>query len=341
MTTGHPRLAPNQTPPALSADNPDAVATQVLQLFFPFRRLLSETAPCATTPCDDCFNMHRPKVVAYIARRQTIQFVIPAFPGKSPNRRKVLSSLPDLGEFLSLEFLQHLCDQVGNFYAPGAQITICSDGHVFSDVVGISDREVSDYRHELELMLDEAGGKSLRLYSLADALPGSFSEMRRTLEGDYGISHCEVRARMNSSPAFRALFNGVHRFLFEDQLFLSPGDTRSRVRADCKRSAYSLVSRSNAWSQLVAENFPGAIRLSIHPQTCHSEKLGIHLLPTGETWLTPWHGAVLDDGTSFTLVKRWMAEAMHASLQWRHHRPSHFVARRMTPWAAQPCNEGR
>jgi pyoverdine/dityrosine biosynthesis protein Dit1 len=76
----------------------------------------------------------------------------------------------------------------------------------------------------------------------------------------------------------------------------------------------------------VAEKFPDAMRLSIHPQPPHSGKFGLQLMRSSDGWLTPWHGVVLDDGVALSLVKRWEAEKLNASIVWRDGRPSHFVA---------------
>jgi pyoverdine/dityrosine biosynthesis protein Dit1 len=115
-------------------------------------------------------------------------------------------------------------------------------------------------------------------------------------------------------------------FLLEDAATLQPDVSRNSLRQQCKDRAYELVRRSNAWSRLVAETFPDAVRLSIHPQPCHSEKIGFHLIRTTDNWLTPWHGAAVEVADGVVLVKRWEAEKLRASLVRRHGRPSHFVA---------------
>ena len=35
-------------------------------------------------------------------------------------------------------------------YPPGARITICSDGRVFSDLVGVCDKDVTNYGIEIK-----------------------------------------------------------------------------------------------------------------------------------------------------------------------------------------------
>ena len=106
---------------------------------------------------------------------------------------------------------------------------------------------------------------------------------------------------------------------------MHPGQTMSRsaLQKICKQRAYIVVQRSRAWSELVAERFPHAVRLSIHPQTCGTSKLGIRLMEA-ENWMTPWHGVAVDLGERFVLLKRGQAEELGARLVFHANKPSHY-----------------
>lgn len=310
----------------------DATVGKLLELLFRHRRLDSHSDPCGPHPCPDCFARHWEKTKDFIAGGAPVHFVIPAFPAKSRSPRKVLGPLPDLAEKIAIGFLQSFCDQVSHFYPPGARITICSDGHVFSDVLGIPDDQVSAYRGELQRIIRSTGGGSIDMYSLGDAFGTlGFDQMRQILQDRYGNSVEQIRHRVRTDAAARSLFNGIHRFMVEDYSVLRQGISRTKLRAECKELAYQVIQRSNAWGELVAEEFPAALRLSIHPQPSHGEKIGFHLLRTKDNWLTPWHGVVIDDGQHLTLAKRSQAEGMNATLIWRNSRPSHFVAPNALP----------
>jgi pyoverdine/dityrosine biosynthesis protein Dit1 len=197
---------------------------------------------------------------------------------------------------------------------------------VFSDLVGVSDPVVTAYTSAIRKMIGDVGGEQLAIYTLADAFDLSdYDSMRRALEQRFALTLAEVRLRVRGDIASRALFNGIHRFLFEDEVTARIGESRNQVRKSCKDLAYRVIRRSDAWSAVVGQMFPGALRLSVHPQSSHSEKLGIHLVPTRDNWLTPWHGVVLDDGASLRLVKRREAEELGARLLWRDGLPSHYV----------------
>jgi pyoverdine/dityrosine biosynthesis protein Dit1 len=312
------------------------IAQQVLGLLYRYRRvdesLETENGDNASMPCIACFEARLSRLELFIRRHEEIHFVIPAFPAKSPNRSKVLGSLPDLGEYLALGFLQALCDYIGHFYTPGARVTICSDGHVFADVVGVTDDVVTAYRTNLTGMISTANWKSLDLFGLDDAFGSlDYPKLRQVLEDNYAASISELKQRTRTEDNMRALFNGIHRFMFEDAVGTRGAESsRTKLRKESKEAAYQTIRRSNAWSRVVAERFPGAIRLSIHPQPPHSEKFGLQLMRTKDGWLTPWHSVVLDDGVQQSLVRRWEAERLDASVVWRNGRPSHFIGPHLT-----------
>jgi len=303
---------------------------KLLSLVFRYRRVESEEDSCARKPCAECYQAHWARASSFLQREEPVHFILPAFPAKSNNPRKTIGALPDLGERIAIEFLQSFCEHVCHIYPPGARITICSDGHVFSDVLGIPDEDVTHYRDELARIIEATGGGSIALYSLDDAFGdvsagGSYEAMRERLVSRYATPVEELRGQVRSDLAARSMFNGMHRFMVEDQTPLHPELSRTKLRDSCKDLAYVMIQRSRAWGDLVGEVFPDSLRLSIHPQPSHAEKIGFHLIRTRDSWLTPWHGVVVDDGTSFTLVKRSQAEAMKASLVRRNGRPSHYV----------------
>jgi len=301
------------------------VAERILQMVFRYRRRPRGAHACEPA-CSECRAPHLKRAQDFIARGEPIHFVLPAFPAKSPNRTKVLGTLPDFGESLALDFLQALCDRIRALYAPGARITIGSDGRVFSDVVGVSDRDVTAYTAELRRLIRERRAESLDVFGLDDDAPDLAPDARRLkLLADYGLPIEMLRVAVKTSQARLNARNGIARFLFEDLVTLEPATSRNALRERANETAYSVLQRSMAWSALLARRFPRAVRLSIHPQAGHEGKLGIHLLPSQDDWLTPWHGVAVDLGDRYVLMKRRQAEALGAVLVTREGRPSHFV----------------
>ncbi|HEX6075915.1 MAG TPA: isocyanide synthase family protein [Micromonosporaceae bacterium] len=259
-----------------------------------------------------------------------VELILPAFPAKSPSPRKVLGTLPDLAEERALRYLQRVCDRLAETYPPGVRLIICSDGLVFSDVVGVRDADVTAYGRELRHIIKECDLHSLSLFDLSDAFGGtSYESMRRRLSVEYAETLQIVRKKIRSEPAATRMYNGIHRFLVEDLAGVRPDWSRSRLRSVCRERAYELIQRSNAWGRLIAERFPGALRLSIHPQHPHDDKIGIRLADgASDVWITPWHSVALVDATDaghHRLVHRHEAERLGGRLVYHDGRPNHFA----------------
>ncbi len=302
-----------------------ATAERILRTLFRHRRLQPGAGACAENPCRQCLGLHLPKVRRFVANNEPVHILLPAFPAKSPNTSKVLGRLPDMAEELALGFLEGVCREIKEFYAPGARMTICSDGRVFSDLVGVADADVTEYGREVASMLERLGAESLDTLNLEDLFDGDDKEsLREHLCEHYAEPLATIEERVRTHERHRALFNGIHRFLFEDRLVIEPFKSRNRLRNECRERALRVIQRSEAWGRLIQECFPTALRLSIHPQPPHSDKIGILLGDAEDAWLTPWHGVALKTVGGFKLVRRHEAEALGARVILRDGRASHY-----------------
>jgi pyoverdine/dityrosine biosynthesis protein Dit1 len=298
-----------------------------------FRRTADPKSPCATSTCEICLNSHIRQVITAIEAGQPITFVLPAFPGKSPNLAKVLGTLPDMAERCSLEFLNNLCEQIRKIYSPGAQVILCSDGRVFNDVIGIRDIDVTRYQQELLLLIKEMSLSFISTFNLDDMHSNiDFIKMRDQLMEHYGEPLETIKdtirkgSKISSSLENAELnrqYRGITRFLVEDATHPGQSLSRTALQKICRQRAYIVVQRSKAWSELIAQRFPHAVRLSIHPQLCGTTKLGIRLMEA-ENWMTPWHGVAVDIGNNFVLLKREQAENLGAQLVYHEGQPSHY-----------------
>ncbi len=322
---------PAPSPPQKGGD--EAKAQQLLSEITRFRRMAGSS--CFPGDCPACMGPHLPKVLEAVQANRKIRFVLPAFPGKSPNQNKVSGVLPDMAEKQALIFLNGLCQRIGRLYGPGAEIIICSDGRVFNDVVGIRDEDLTAYQKELGRLIKDLGLTHLSTYGLDSVYGegGDFERLRRDLMETYGKPLEQFRAKVKRGGCECAtredkdahrLYCGTTRFLVEDASF--PGQTKSKnaLQKECRAKAYQVMRRSSAWTDLIAERFPDAVRLSIHPQACASNKLGIQLLGASN-WITPWHGVAVELGSNFVLMKRSQAEELGATLHLDSQgKPSHF-----------------
>lgn len=301
------------------------LSIEILKTLFRYRRLQDGAGRCAENPCEQCLALHLPKVRRCIGAGEPIHFLLPAFPAKSPNPQKVLGRLPDMGEEIALNFLDTVCAEIDRLYSPGARISICSDGRVFSDLVGVVEEAVTSYAAELRLMMERIGNGSLDFFCLEDLFDiTDHAAMRDKLLVHYADTLEAIKGRIHTFDHHRTLFNGIQRFLFEDRLVMETDKSRNQIRNECKELAYRVIQRSDSWGRLLSDCFPTALRLSIHPQTPHSEKIGILLGEAKDTWLTPWHGVALKQHDKFILTHRHDAEALGARVVERDGRPSYF-----------------
>lgn len=303
------------------------LAIKILRIALQHRRLIPEHLPFLAAPTEACMSPHVPIVEGQIERNQPIHFIIPAFPAKSSNREKTLGPLPDLGERLGLSLLQDLCNRIREIYAPGARVTICSDGRVFSDLVRVTEEDVDHYRDALLEMMAELGADDIRHFELDELYPKlPYCAMREELLIEYGQPLASLRAELQKgNPEVRSMFNGIHRFIVEDYAVDHPDLSRSRLKEVCKSLAYRVIQRSNAWSRLVENKFSDSLRLSIHPQSAFSRKIGFMLVPCEDSWGTPWHNVVMIHNGRPLLVRRKYAEEQGASLISKFGRPSHYL----------------
>jgi len=301
-----------------------AVSRKILERLFRYRRL-EDAGVCADSPCQQCFALQLPKVLRFVSAGEPLHFLLPAFPAKSPSPKKVLGRLPDMAEELALSFLDQICDEIRHLYPPGARITICSDGRVFSDLVGVTDQDVTDYGLELEVFRQRLGITSIDWFRMEDLFETrAHSVMREQLVHHYAESLASIRQRVNDHRQHQLLFNGIQRFLFEDRVAIETSKSRTQIRNECKENTYFVMQRSEAWGRLLSDCFPGALRLSIHPQSPHAEKIGIRLGEATDAWITPWHGVSVESAGSFQLMRLSEAGALGARVVNRFGRPSHL-----------------
>lgn len=253
------------------------------------------------------------KIEAKIAKSEELVFLLPAFPAKSPSPAKTSGAMPDLGEVLALQGLHELCTKMSKIYQPGARIVICSDGRVFSDVVKVSDKEISEYQKGIAEIVKEFNLTKISIFALDDLYADKTADqMRDILLNTYAKSVEDMRNLVLLKDDYKKLFNGLHKFLLEDELELNPTISKNKASQETKLRTYELMRRSDAWSELLNGVFPDELRLSIHPYKIEHEKFGIKLISSSSKWATPWHNVTVKIRDRFELMHLKEALSMNA-----------------------------
>jgi pyoverdine/dityrosine biosynthesis protein Dit1 len=303
-----------------------ARATRILEVLLRHRRLLPDSGECQRRPCPHCIAVHISKVKFFVRAELPIHLVLPGFPAKSPCRKKTLGPLPDKAEEIALKYLNDIALEIRSLYSPGVRLTLCSDGHVFSELVGVSDTDVSQYGASIETLIEKLNASEIDLFAMTDLYEEpSFDTMRKQLLADFSESQSEFEQRARRHEHVMTLVNGIERFLLEERILEKPTESKTQLRRKCRQLAYQVVRHSDAWGRLLADCFPFSLRLSIHPQHPHSEKFGILLGESEDVWLTPWHGCALLQNGKWSLLKRNRAEEQGAKLVYEAGVPSYFT----------------
>ncbi|MFF5536447.1 L-tyrosine/L-tryptophan isonitrile synthase family protein [Streptomyces cinerochromogenes] len=317
-------MPPTTAPTAPATRSPRSTGAAILDLLLPHHRTTDRTT---APPTPEAFPLQLRLITDFVRAGEPVTFTLPGFPCKSPNPAKVLGHLPDQAERLSLRFLHALCADIERIHPPGARIVICSDGHLFGDLIRVPDAHIDAYADRLRLLMAESAPERLSLFGLRDILGDlPYDTKRARVHDRYAPPLDTLRAEIRTDAATRALYRGITRFLVDDTADFT--GTRSALQRECRGRAYGVIQRSRAWGSIVAEHHRRAVRLSIHPQPVGGPKFGIRLLDAPDAWTTPWHAAALRraDGT-WTLLPRARAARL-GRLVLRDGRPSHFEQER-------------
>ena len=308
------------------ADEPQQNGRQILDVIFNHRKISGYDKSCTQSDCGRCAEKHLPKVEYFIAENQPIHFILPAFPAKSPNKAKVLGELPDLGEETALITLENMCREIADAYPAGAKVTICSDGQIFADLVGVTDQKVTRYADAVKEMIGKLQLTNIDFVNLEDLLPEkSFAEAREFVIANYAEPLEDLQGKLKTSDEFRQLFNGIHRFISEDRMFAETEKSRTKVKEEAKLVALKVIQHSNAWTRFLAFYFPESVRLSIHPYSSHADKIGVRLTKATDDWLTPWHGVMVLTADGYLLMKKHEAEKRGAKLVLKDSRAYYYT----------------
>ncbi|KAF2746336.1 hypothetical protein M011DRAFT_92691 [Sporormia fimetaria CBS 119925] len=254
------------------------------------------------------------RVLGFVARNERIQMAIPAFPCKSPNDRKVGGRDPDMAEHIALHTIHSFALKVKKMYPPAVTMWVISDGHVFSDCIGVDDATVSEYdkklidiyqRHytspEDKYLVRFRGLTDMFLSNsdIATTIPTSFIESidlahpiqtahtpevetaRKIMMAGCQPSSTHFRSLLTAEhPATLSLYRGQTRFMQADlstPYFLSKSLKQRKKLASIV--AAEMIARNAAYSNLLELLFPNYVRLSIHAHSNHGPKYGICLFP--------------------------------------------------------------
>ena len=256
------------------------------------------------------------RVFGYVDKNLPIQFALPAFPCKSPNSNKVGGIMPDLAEHIAMDVLHGFIKEVNQVWEAGATLWVISDGHVFSDCIGVDDEMIDTYDACMAAVYQERfpgnNGpvptikfKSLKNMFAADTdgfvglqkllrdshkmphpvktkLTGEAELCRKLMLGIGGPDRNYIRQLITEQePDALGLYRGQTRFMLEDLADIPAVKTMSgkQKKKTAALVAEEMMSRNQAYSNLTELLLPNCVRLSIHAHNNSGPKFAVRLLP--------------------------------------------------------------
>ncbi|MCJ1389440.1 hypothetical protein MMC18_002297 [Xylographa bjoerkii] len=284
-----------------------------------------------------------PFVDEYVKNLKPVEMVLPAFPFKSPNGKdKVLGNMPDLGEEVALMHLNGLCESITKVYAPGAQVTIASDGLVYNDLMMIPDSEVWDYSTAIRDIIVAKDLKHIKSFHIVDLLDFHTTQhltreeylihagcYRRELIAKFSPKNFDSRESVREDKDTCLTYRGYIKFLTKDLKYSPLGmefaNEKRKYKDAIEKLAYDMILRGKIFAAAVNAKCGNFVRLSIHPSVGQT-KLSVPLIPPpkGFPLMTPWHSSVLVglDG-SFRTVHADEGRVSHDIIM-RDGKPYHF-----------------
>ncbi|WP_419419048.1 L-tyrosine/L-tryptophan isonitrile synthase family protein [Legionella sp. D16C41] len=230
------------------------------------------------------------KLDTMVKQGKKIRIVLPAFPEKSPVRDKTLSDSPDMAELISLKFLNELCQEIAAVYNFGAEIVIYTDGfafaEVFPDIHTKAKRE--NYLIQLNNMIDNNNFKNIKIVNLDGKV-----NLNNYAETDKHFEERVKKPKDDNDINSLNLYRGQIKFFMTELSMGYPGKSNSAIKREAAIVSRGVARMSEALSEYLSIIEPEALRLSCHPKTVSSDKIGLWFTEDHSLGGTPWHNAAV------------------------------------------------
>ncbi|CAF0764122.1 unnamed protein product [Didymodactylos carnosus] len=261
------------------------------------------------------------KVQTFMQENRPIELLLPAFPCKSPNLKKVCGKLPDGGELYALEYLNGICREISFLYEHGCELVVWSDGRVFGDLISVSEADIATYEH------------LLKYYSMTmtHIQWDSMNNYVRTGNGEslvkrYGTPTFAFDQWLLESENNREQFVHLRKFM-ENDLGNSPKYkdlSRRQLKNEMGLIAEQMIRRNEALTNLLKQHYPKHIRLSIHQHPNDGEKFTIRFFKNSgahSVLRTPWQNVLVinvEGGLDLMPHQKLNLESQHVPIMFKN-----------------------
>ncbi|KAH6671279.1 Pyoverdine/dityrosine biosynthesis protein-domain-containing protein [Halenospora varia] len=259
-----------------------------------------------------------------VASGDSLHFVLPAFPFKSPN---------------STDKARGLCADLERQFQKTTRLSIVSDGIVYNDLLNVPEETVWRYGSVLRRLardrfphisfvrLNQIVASGSPEPTTVEEYVQSAASIRKKLVADHIPTGFDVKEHLKRDTSALMTYRGYLKFLRTDLKYAEgrKGASKNTVKRMNSDVAKKMIIRGTAFSNAVMKAFPDSIRLSIHASV-DERKLPIALFPGKHSFTTPWHAscAFCIDGTIKLATRATLSEDSRYQLVIRDGKPSHF-----------------
>lgn len=244
------------------------------------------------------------KIKEMINRQTPICFVMPAFPGKSPNLNSSINGCFGYEEVYSISVLNKMLNEINSVYKYGAKLYIIHDGHLFVDLnITRSDLELDDYIKKFREKIS-SNIVSITLNDLMGTI--DYKEARKLFYKEY-LKLTNEKELKGKNIEKEILFTKIE---FYNQLFSNVDISKNQIQKLAKITAKKSLLIKEGLNICINKKFPNMIRLSIHYQMSNSNKLGIKLIDRAINFGSPWFNIIYEcpDNTIILGKKDWFLD---------------------------------
>lgn len=229
------------------------------------------------------------KIRDFVARNAPLEFYMLGFPFKSTNQRdKVLSDMPDMAEYETLANFSRFNKVLSSIYPHGIRINMVTDGYIFNDLLGVSDKVVERYKSISQEMSQDVHAP-LSFYDVRDFYTSDIAKSRELVTKDFGISPEKLEQDILFNPDVNYLYRGMMLFM-QEELAHKTFPSVHQMKKAAKALARQVMFRSEAYSNLAKHEFGGYIRLSMHP-SINVDKYSFQLIEGSR--YSAWHSCLV------------------------------------------------
>ena len=252
----------------------------------------------------DAMNTNRP-----------IEIVLPTLPFKNQNVMATGHSIgwTDLGEYLCMLQMKTIVESVKKVYAPGAKITLLTDGTVYADLFANGDKDsVGQYFQQLWHIKEKLGlGNDVELVDMqwlinTEPLFADVAQEIRTLLPQVAAED-ETVAKLLQGLTYGMLFCFDTPFDMEEymkRIFVQGGNLPKDILSQAMDTAHEYATFLLTMKKLdvVKKAFPHAIRGTVHCKD--AAQIPLHLV-NHKSWIFPYHGVPVVSRGRQERIKNW------------------------------------